>query len=186
MCFYRGAAVENGFVYGLMFDRYDMTLQEFVEAYDLSHDILARCLSDIDNGIRHIHAQGLVHCDIKPDNIFVDLTDECFVVGDFDSVQRQDTKLRLKCGTEGWVPNDEDTKGIVRASIDWYSLAMIRCWLEMKMALGRNSGQDRDKHDETTKVLADFRRRMLEEDSQPGAAVPVVQQVGDDSIDTSW
>jgi serine/threonine protein kinase len=112
ICFYRGVRIESSLVTSLMFDRYDMTLREFL--YKGHHIDIPRCIRDIRDGIQHMHSLGFVHCDIKPDNIFVDLQNQRFVVGDFDSVHCEGARLDLKIGTVGWVPKGEDTADLAR------------------------------------------------------------------------
>ncbi|KAF1915527.1 serine/threonine kinase, partial [Ampelomyces quisqualis] len=127
VCYYRGVYVDKGLVIGLVFDRYDMTLRDML--YNGHAINIAKCIQDIKRGIEYIHSLALVHCDIKPENIFVDLQSHRFVVGDFDSVHCEGTTLTLKCGTQGWVPEDEDSNNTAKYDIDWYSLAMIQAWL---------------------------------------------------------
>jgi hypothetical protein len=116
VCFYRGVRIGRGLVTGLIFDRYDMTLRECL--YKGCPIDIPRCIQDIRNGIQVFHNQGFVHCDIKPDNIFVDVQNQRFVAGDFDSVHREGARLSLKVGTPGWVTEDEDTSEIARYEID--------------------------------------------------------------------
>jgi serine/threonine protein kinase len=96
------------------------------------------CIQDIENSISHIHPLDMVHGDIKPENLFVDLRNGRFVVGDFDSVHREGAPLWLKMGTDGWVPLEEETGGLARYTIDWYSSGVIRAWLETKIARGQD------------------------------------------------
>lgn len=187
ICYYRGAVVEDGMIFGLMFDRYDMTLEEFLSEYGPGLINIQKCLQDIENGIEHIHPQGLVHCDIKSANVFVHLASGRFLIGDFDSVHREGATLRLKCGTNGWVPKGEDTNDIARYDIDWCSLAMIRAWLEKKLAFGQEGGDSRDERYWTTNVLAEAREQMLGETRTSAASVPTTQDSdGDDMMNTSW
>jgi hypothetical protein len=100
ICHYQGGNYDNtGAVTGLYFDQYDMSLSDVVKQ---SRNFDAKkCLSDIRAGIQHLHALGLVHCDIKPHNIFVDIKGQRFVVGDFDSIHEEGSLLEFKTGTTG-------------------------------------------------------------------------------------
>jgi serine/threonine protein kinase len=188
VCFYHGVRVDCGLVTGLMFDRYDMTLREFLyKGYPID---VSRCVQHIRNGIQVFHNQGLVHYDIKPENIFVDVKNLRFVLGDFDSVHREGVRLTLKVGTPGWVPEDEDTADIARYEIDWYSLAMIQVWLEKKVTIGRDV---RDQYEErfcTTHILGNARQLLKAQPdgrSPPSAPDPSSpKQNEEDEMDTSW
>ncbi|KAF2488574.1 serine/threonine-protein kinase-like protein [Lophium mytilinum] len=93
---------ESGSIVGLCFKKYSQTLDELVEA-DEALD-LPKCLSDIKAGIEHLHSLGIIHCDIKPHNIFLD--ESTFVVGDFDSCAFEGDKLGIKAGTQDWTNED--------------------------------------------------------------------------------
>jgi serine/threonine protein kinase len=82
-------------VSGLIFDRYDGSLHDNVRG-GASFDA-AKCLRHLKRAIEHLHSLGLVHCDIKPDNIFVRNSPEHYVLGDFDSTHYDDTFWR-----QGW------------------------------------------------------------------------------------
>ncbi|RYG72831.1 protein kinase family protein [bacterium] len=76
-----------------------VALNAFVGDFDLGQKFDARrCLENIAAGISHFHSLGVVHSDIKPDNIFVDLKSSgrpIFVVGDFDSTHEFGAVCRL-------------------------------------------------------------------------------------------
>jgi serine/threonine protein kinase len=114
-CSYQGTYIHKGLVDVSIFERY-MTLREFLyEGYTVD---LPQCVQDIQNGIGHLHSQGFVHCDIKPDTIFVHLKSQRFVVGDFESVHSEGASLSLKRGTTDWAPKDANTEGITRYNVD--------------------------------------------------------------------
>jgi hypothetical protein len=186
VCYYRGVRVDDrGLVRGLMFDRYDMTLREMLYK---GHKInIPACLRDIENGIKHIHSLGLVHCDIKPANIFVHLRSQRFIVGDFDSMHHEGDRLVLKCGTDGWVPEDEETLDVARYKIDWYSLDMIGAWLEKKTAFEYNINNNHQEDRWTTNILHDAGEKVLK-DIQPSKLQDSFADEGtdEDTMDTSW
>jgi serine/threonine protein kinase len=177
--------VEDDLVYEPMFDHYDVTLGEFIDTNDAQRFDITRCVQDIETGISHVHSLGILHCDIKPDNIFVDLRNERFVIGDFDSVHHEGETVRSKTGTSGWVPLERETRGFGRYAIDWCSLSAIRKWLELKIARGRD-GVANDERYWTTKVLAAVSERNSDGGSEPVAAGPTVQELVDDTMETSW
>lgn len=117
-------------VSGLAFKRYDCDLHAYVHRgarFD-AEDALAQIAA----GIGHLHSLGLVHCDIKPRNIFVDAGGEgkaAFVVGDMDSAHEVGREAELKWGTDWWV---ERSVGRAVPEMDWYGLGRVRKWLEEK------------------------------------------------------
>jgi len=155
ICQYRGVEVDSkGMVSGLVFDRYDMSLNE---AQRQGHYIdTERCLRDIERAIKHFHALGLVHCDIKHDNIFVNLATQHFALGDFDAVHREGALLILKVGTLGWVPTYEDTDNLAEKGIDWYSFEMLKHWLKVRCNTPGGSRVP------TNEILKQARRRVIE------------------------
>jgi serine/threonine protein kinase len=123
---YLGCIVKNGRITGLCFIKYGANLSERVTEGCRPFDI-DLCLQGIQNGIRHLHSLGLIHCDINPTNILTD--GDTPVIGDFDSCRREGEKLGLKAGTRGWTR--EDFK-FARRENDQYGLSMIRDFLFQK------------------------------------------------------
>jgi hypothetical protein len=102
------------------------------------------------------------------------------VIGEFDLVHREGTRLSLKCGTPGWVSEDAETKGIARYDIDFYSLEMLRAWPEKKTAYGHDKRKPSDDNDEacwTTNILEHVKERLVNRDTT---------QPTPDPMDTSW
>ncbi|KAH7087520.1 kinase-like domain-containing protein [Paraphoma chrysanthemicola] len=139
VCHYRGVVVTQNLVTGLVFDRYAGTLADLIDSQSDSHFTITAfpvdiptCLAHVAAGLTHLHELGFVHCDIKPDNIFVDAANQRYVIGDFDAVHVQGDRLSLKCGTKGWVPEDEDTDDLALKQTDWYSVHMLAEYLEAR------------------------------------------------------
>ncbi|KAH6418241.1 hypothetical protein HBI14_097060 [Parastagonospora nodorum] len=188
ICGYRGVVVNNGLVTALMFDRYDMNLREFLYSQRSNNMDIPKCIQEIKNGIDHIHSLGLVHCDIKPDNIFVHLASARFVVGDFDSVHREGQRLTLKTGTEGWAPLEADTNDLARREIDFYGLKMIQAWLERKLEHGNDPQITSDEEPYwTTTILGEAREEFLREGNNEYAQNSTGEEESRfDEMDTSW
>jgi serine/threonine protein kinase len=87
----------------LVYKKYNCNLDQAVRR---GHPIdIAHCLRSIAAGLRHLHSIGLVHSDIKPENIFVlypkagkEMTVQ-HVIGDFHSVQNVGDVMMDKTGT---------------------------------------------------------------------------------------
>ena len=160
ICRYRGVDydLKSKRIMALLFQKYDMTLGELV-AEKRTFDA-EKCLQDIRQGIRHINSLGYVHVDIKPSNIFVDLKVQpaCFVVGDFDSMQKQGSQLRYKCGTEGWRlerARHEDYKANVEQ--DWYGLQMVEAYIREK---GNGKPVEGRNYPKTSDILKRAKRKF--------------------------
>ena len=70
---------------GIVTVRYDMNLSKLVTV-----DSIARrkfVFGAIASGLAHLHRHGCIHCDVKPQNVFVSIKREECVLGDFGLVQ---------------------------------------------------------------------------------------------------
>ncbi|KAG6249139.1 hypothetical protein E4U23_002442 [Claviceps purpurea] len=117
---YRGCVVTDGRISGLCLAKYKITLDERMEVgTPFDKDLF---LEGVERGIRHLHSLGIVHNDIKPDNIMCDELDRSVII-DFDSWGREGQKLN-KSGT---VPDlwFEGTK-LASFENDFYGLSKLR------------------------------------------------------------
>ena len=94
------------------------------------------CLEAIASALRHLHCLGIVHGDIKPQNIFLrypeaqyDATPTRYVVGDFDSAQPTGSVIDGKHGTPYWSREKKVWVDTVEEDDDWFSLERMRRWL---------------------------------------------------------
>jgi hypothetical protein len=116
----------------LVFKRYDCDLHELVK--NRQYIDVKYCLQSIVDGIAHMHGLQMVHSDIKPANIFVEVDSSRsasysheFVLGDFDSAAILGSKSELKGGTKHWARQKQHD--IVEEEDDWYSFRMLKAWL---------------------------------------------------------
>jgi len=116
---YLGCLVENDKIMGLCFVKYGMNLYERVteDTRPFDTDVF---FQGIQEGIRHLHSLGLIHCDINPANIVMD--GDTPVIVDFDSCRRNGEKLGIKAGTPDWTREDFE---FARPENDEYGLSMI-------------------------------------------------------------
>ncbi|KAG6151878.1 hypothetical protein E4U37_004451 [Claviceps purpurea] len=101
---YRGCVVSDGRITGICLAKYKMTLNERMKA-SIPFD-KDRYLEGIERGIRHLHSLGIVHNDLKPNNIMLDELDRPVII-DFDSWGREGQKFApgMKTGALEWSIN---------------------------------------------------------------------------------
>ncbi|KAF1994204.1 hypothetical protein P154DRAFT_448187 [Amniculicola lignicola CBS 123094] len=137
ICAYHGVSVKDNRVTGVCFERYALTLHDMVKK-GLQFDADA-CLAAIEAGLDHLHSLNIIHCDIKPGNIFATpypypnpaptssfIPAYQFVIGDFDSAHVKGGELRLKSGTPGWMSKHAFN---AHREVDFHGLSMVRWWL---------------------------------------------------------
>ncbi|KAF2823821.1 hypothetical protein CC86DRAFT_298223 [Ophiobolus disseminans] len=116
----------------LIFTRYDHNLWDLATRSQMVRVDVVQCLSSIEAGIRRLHSLGIVHCDIKLDNLFVKRMVSqgnrvyfLYVVGDFDSCHRVDERLRLKIGDVNWTKVKPEGSEAEKDD-DWYAFGKLK------------------------------------------------------------
>ncbi|MFW6296509.1 MAG: CHASE2 domain-containing protein [Halothece sp.] len=118
-------------------------VEEFIPGHSLSEELpktipmteaeILYILQDILQILAFVHSQGVIHRDIKPDNIIRRESDGKFVLIDFGAVKEISTQLSdtddpthltVGIGTKGYMPN-EQAVGNPRFNSDIYALGMI-------------------------------------------------------------
>ncbi|KAL5414007.1 hypothetical protein PMIN04_009218 [Paraphaeosphaeria minitans] len=141
ICEYKGVITDTeDRVIATVYRRYDTDLFNLIENSPFL-DILASqpsnvwppvpspdyIMSAIHFGIRHIHSLGLVHCDIRPGNIFIDTHPMQVVIGDFDGTNTPGNQLQGRFA-QGAASHTQG--GVVDASIDVGCFEDMVKWLE--------------------------------------------------------
>ena len=118
-------------------------VQEFIEGHSLSMELpqgrklgqsqVIDILTEILSILQFVHTQGVIHRDIKPDNLIRRATDNKLVLIDFGAIKqiRSQTatntgknNITLVVGTRGYMPS-EQIRRLPRPSSDIYALGMI-------------------------------------------------------------
>ncbi len=118
-------------------------VEEFIQGRPLTQEIplmvpmeearVVAILRDVLYILEFVHAHGVIHRDIKPDNIIRRQSDGKLVLIDFGAVKElstqwmegnQRTELTIGIGTKGYAPN-EQAAGNPKYSSDIYALAAI-------------------------------------------------------------
>ncbi|MDZ7962199.1 MAG: serine/threonine protein kinase [Aulosira sp. DedQUE10] len=118
-------------------------VQEFIEGNTLSEELLpdqrwsenqvVQLLQEVLGILEFVHSQGVIHRDIKPDNIIRRAADNKLVLVDFGAVKQLRTNLvtpggqptaTVVIGTPGYMPTEQG-QGKPRPNSDIYSLGII-------------------------------------------------------------
>ncbi len=165
-------------------------VQEFVDGAPLSEELttgqpwseakVVALLQDILQGLAFVHAEHVIHRDIKPPNLMRRRQDGKIVLIDFGAVKQVSTQivnpkagqtnLTISIGTQGYMPN-EQLGGTPRFSSDLYAVGMIGIQA-LTGVHPRHLGEDprtgeilwRDRIPQVTPELADFLDRLTRYD----------------------
>ncbi|NJR57807.1 MAG: protein kinase [Cyanobacteria bacterium CRU_2_1] len=119
-------------------------VQEFIEGRTLTHELplgqrlaeaqVAQMLREVLSILVFVHSQGVIHRDIKPDNIIRRNADNRLVLVDFGAVKQVRTQMAssgqghvsatVAIGTPGYMPTEQG-QGKPRPNSDIYALGMI-------------------------------------------------------------
>ena len=115
-------------------------VQQYIEGQTLEQELslskvwsepqIIELLNDSLNILKFIHAQGVIHRDLKPDNLIRRNSDQKLVLVDFGTVknvlkgQANTGQLTVPVGTQGYMPT-EQARGKPRPTSDLYALGVI-------------------------------------------------------------
>jgi len=118
-------------------------VQEFIEGHPLSAELpsglqwteeqVVRLLQEILSTLEFVHGQGVIHRDIKPDNLIRRNSDNKLVLIDFGAVKQigqlsihsqEPSNATIAIGTSGYLPT-EQSQGKPRFNSDIYALGII-------------------------------------------------------------
>lgn len=116
----------------IAYQRYSMDLQTFVLQKRLNLDNRVILMQGMRNGIKHLHEQKLVHCDLRPPNVFVMFKEEEegnavleVAIGDFDASLKIGERVNLKRACGKWWPEHMKWHCPAETSIDDYALEQM-------------------------------------------------------------
>lgn len=117
-------------------------VQEFIEGHTLTEELLPgqrweesrviELLTEVLNILEFVHSRGVIHRDIKPDNLIRRNSDRKIVLVDFGAVKQMHTQLAttyahsntIAVGTPGYM-SSEQARGQPRPNSDIYALGVI-------------------------------------------------------------
>jgi len=93
---------------------------------DLSHGRLLRLFIQVCQAVEYAHSRGIIHCDLKPENVLLGSFGEVFVV-DWGFAYKLGDDTRPRGGTPGYMPPEAlaRQKGEIDARTDIFSLGVI-------------------------------------------------------------
>jgi eukaryotic-like serine/threonine-protein kinase len=113
---------------------------EFIQGHTLSHELIPgvtwtegqviSMLLEVLKILEVVHSQGVIHRDIKPDNIIRRASDQKLVLIDFGAIKQirsstsQQQRVTITIGTPGYMPS-EQIRRLPRPSSDIYALGMM-------------------------------------------------------------
>ncbi|KAL2119939.1 hypothetical protein VTJ04DRAFT_6900 [Mycothermus thermophilus] len=121
---YHGCRVHRGRITGLVLERLDMTLTQYVNEPEFAQLNKAKFMEALESAIAYLHQLELAHNDINPDNIMI--RDELAVLIDFGSCAPYGSGLQ-SLGSPGWY---EELFYTSEAKHDMYALNKMRTWLD--------------------------------------------------------
>jgi alpha-tubulin suppressor-like RCC1 family protein/serine/threonine protein kinase len=93
-------------------------------------DQVEHILSDVADALGHAHAQGIIHRDVKPENIFVDERSGRALLSDFGIARSLDTDTQLTSagvtiGTPTYMAPEQIDDAVLDGRSDLYSLGIV-------------------------------------------------------------
>ena len=145
--FNRRPTSPSGHTHGLLSPVYVSTLSDYPLDVSMS-ELHANAAVCVERALATMHAAGVIHCDVKPDNIFVDSSGEC-VLGDYDAARDMGLTV-LRTSAKYW-PADLLVRH-ASAALDYAMLAMT-----LLQCLGEQLRPD--SHEHTLAWMASFGRK---------------------------
>ena len=127
-----------------VYEGYDYEIYPYYPEGDLEHsgkmslyDIEHVIVPSINEGLHFLHTNGIVHCDIKPSNLFTDQDKKTVVIGDFgisDFTNANGILLGDVRGTSQYAPRVKMHAGkmVITSAYDYASFGLVLC----KIVLG--------------------------------------------------
>ncbi|KAI8021300.1 hypothetical protein LOK49_LG03G01213 [Camellia lanceoleosa] len=99
--------LSNGESVDLVFECLDLDLKKFINSYpEIAKDphMIKRFMHQILRGVAYCHAHEILHRDLKPRNLLIDLNNKMVKLADFGLARTFDVPLRTYTGNVGTLP----------------------------------------------------------------------------------
>jgi serine/threonine protein kinase len=100
------------------------TLRDRLEVGPMPPDRVAEIGATIADVLSYVHDQGIVHRDVKPENVLFDAEGECYLA-DFGIARTDDRPASDFLGTAGYLAPEQVGAGDVGPAADVYSLGLV-------------------------------------------------------------
>jgi serine/threonine protein kinase/alpha-tubulin suppressor-like RCC1 family protein len=123
-------ALDTGGIALIMAHVAGRTLKQLIrDSGRLNPEHAERVVRDIANGLNAAHSLGIVHRDVKPENIFIDDTGRA-LLADFGLARSMTNETQLTMsgvaiGTPAYMPPEQIDGGVIDARGDIYSLGLV-------------------------------------------------------------
>ncbi|MEN8906775.1 MAG: serine/threonine-protein kinase [Clostridiales bacterium] len=106
---------------------YAECLSNYIKSKTFSRKQILKLGIDICSALEFCHSRGIMHRDVKEENIFVSINSNAFKLGDF-SVSKETTALNMaqtKVGTLNYMPPEIINGKTYNKTVDMYSLGLV-------------------------------------------------------------
>ena len=100
------------------------TLRDRLEVGPMAPDRVAEIGACVASVLSYVHGQGIVHRDVKPENVLFDDEGECYLA-DFGIARTGDRPAPDNLGTAGYLAPEQVSCGEVGPAADVYSLGLV-------------------------------------------------------------
>ncbi|KAF1998734.1 kinase-like protein [Amniculicola lignicola CBS 123094] len=149
LCEYKGVVTDQSQtrrVFGIAYEKYDCDLFNWTMDHNKPFDTKL-IIEVVGRALQHLHKYGLVHCDVKPENVFIKGEGEILKIalGDFDSMHRVGETLMTKIGTRYFWNEKYAVGDKAVVELDIFALGKLKKWLE-RVEIMRGNRRRRAKH----------------------------------------
>lgn len=118
---------------GIILPRYAGVLSEFTTSFTPSCELVLKHLNQIVEAVNAIHSINIVHCDLKPSNVFLDATCNAFLA-DFGSMSKRGNNV-VSCTLGYCIAEFIANPMLAQPTIDWAALVITGLQLLRKIVV---------------------------------------------------
>ncbi|MBB4909698.1 serine/threonine-protein kinase [Actinophytocola algeriensis] len=100
------------------------TLRDRLEVGPMQADRVAEIGAAVASVLAYVHSQGIVHRDVKPENLLFDAEGECYLA-DFGIARLDDRPVSDFLGTAGYLAPEQVGRGEIGPAVDVYALGLV-------------------------------------------------------------